>query len=211
MKVSLEQNDRQFLQELHRMGSGTIQDICAAIGVTATAVRQRLNRLQGFDLVVRTVERTGRGRPHHVYQVTDAGLKQLGDNYSDLAMILWREMRNIEDLDVRERVVNGVRDAMVRRYAGVVHSGSLGERVGQLQDALVERGFDVEVDDSGGLPILREVNCPYPELANADSMICELEQEVFERVLGSQVTLTQCCLDGHTCCEFQAQESTQVN
>ena len=126
-------------------------------------------------------------------------------------MILWQEMQNIEESDVRERIVNRVREAMVQRFARVSHGGSLGERVGQLQEALVERGFDVEVDDNGGLPILREMNCPYPELANADSMICELEQEVFERVLGSRVTLTQCRLDGHTCCEFQTQESTQVN
>ena len=58
-------------------------------------------------------------------------------------------------------------------------------------------------DDSGRLPILRENNCPYLELASSDPAICELEKEVFRKVLGSEVELTQCCLDGHTCCEFQ--------
>ena len=206
MKVTLEQNDRQFLHELHRMGSGTVQEICAMLGVTATAVRQRLVRLQGVDLVSRDLVRAGRGRPHHVYRVTDAGLKQLGENYTDLAMILWREMKNIEETDVRQRVVNRVRDALVQRYGQVVQGETLNERVGQLQAALAERGFDVEVDQRDNLPILRENNCPYPELAGADASICELEQQVFQRVLGVAVKLTRCCRDGDNCCEFEPSE-----
>ena len=167
----------------------------------------RLARLQSSKLVGREIVRSGRGRPHYVYQVTQSGLKELGDNYSDLALIIWREMKNIEESDVRERIVNRVRNALVERYGRVVHGETLDERMSQLESALVERGFDVEFDSGGSLPILRENNCPYPELASMDSTICELEQEVFQQVLGVPVTLTQCCLDGHHCCEFQASES----
>jgi predicted ArsR family transcriptional regulator len=141
-----------------------------------------------------------------VYRVTSSGLRQLGDNYADLAQILWRELRGIEEPAIRRRVVDGIRNALIQRYGPLVYSDSLRERVKQLQSALIERGFDVEADESGVLPILRENNCPYHELADADSTICELEQEVFESVLGAEVTLTQCCRDGHNCCEFQAGE-----
>lgn len=185
------------------MGGGTVQEICDEMGVTATAVRQRLNRLQGRGMVSREAERVGRGRPRHTYLVTEAGLRELGDNYVDLALILWREMRSIEETEIRERIVGRVREALVRRYGKVVNAQSVGERFHELKSALVERGFDVEVDASGSLPILRENNCPYLELASDDPTICELEQSVFEAVLGTDVTLTQCCLDGHSCCEFQ--------
>jgi predicted ArsR family transcriptional regulator len=72
----------------------------------------------------------------------------------------------------------------------------------QLQAAMVERGFDVEVQTTRQLPILRENSCPYHELASSDPAICELEQSVFGELLGADVELTKCCLDGHSCCEF---------
>ena len=46
MKATLEHDDEQFLLSLQRLGAGTVQDLCTAAGVTATAVRLRLSRLQ---------------------------------------------------------------------------------------------------------------------------------------------------------------------
>lgn len=203
MKVALETSDRAFLDQLHRLGSGTISDICRSVGVTATAVRQRLVRLQGQGSVSRVMVRSGRGRPHFVYQVSELGLNQLGENYSDLALILWQEMQSIEEPVLRDRVVRRMRESMVKRYGRTDRSRSLSDRLRQLQASLADRGFDVEVDESGDLPILRENSCPYQELASSDVGICGLEQDVFAEVLGTKMTLTKCCLDGHHCCEFQ--------
>lgn len=211
MKAVLEHSDGDFLNELHRIGPKTVQDICAAIGVTATAVRQRLLRLQTKDFVSRDLIRTGRGRPHYVYRVTEKGLRQLGDNYGDLALILWREVRKIEDPATREAITDRIRNALVSRV-GRFADGSLEDRMQRLQISLRGRGYDVELDahansaGDGVLPILRENNCPYQELAEEDRDICGLEREVFERALGTEVRLTQCCLDGHHCCEFEASE-----
>jgi len=205
MKIAIDSNDRQFLERLHELAEGTVQSICAALGVTATAVRARLTRLQERGLVVREAVSAGRGRPHHVYRVSEAGLRLLGDNYADLALILWREIRNIEEPELRARLFHRVENALVGHYSQQVDAkgpGTFG-RFAQLRDALVDRGFDVDVDSRGQLPVLRENNCPYLELASNDPEICELEQAVFSRVLGADVRLTQCCLDGHHCCEFQ--------
>jgi predicted ArsR family transcriptional regulator len=203
MKTVLEHSDGQFLNELHRIGPQTVQDICAAIGVTATAVRQRLVRLQGNGFVARDLVRRGRGRPHHVYRVTDKGLRQLGDNYGDLALILWREIRNIPNAEIRQAITTRVRDALVSRL-GRFGEAELHDRVRRLGDSLLSRGYDVEVGSDGSLPILRENNCPYQELAEEDRDICGLEREVFQQALGTEVRLTHCCLDGHHCCEFEA-------
>jgi len=205
MKVALETNDRGFLDQLHRLGSGTIAEICQSIGVTATAVRQRLVRLHSQGFVSRVMIRSGRGRPHFVYQVSESGLKQLGENYSDLALILWQEMQSIEEPVLRERVVRRVRESMVRRYGRTDRSRPLTDRLKQLQVSLADRGYDVEIDETGDLPILRENSCPYQELASSDDGICDLEQDVFAEVLGTKITLTKCCRDGHHCCEFQAE------
>jgi predicted ArsR family transcriptional regulator len=203
MKTVIEQSDGQFLNELHRIGPKTVQDICAAIGVTATAIRQRLWRLQSNGFVARELVRSGRGRPHYLYRVSDKGLRQLGDNYGDLALILWREIRNIPDPEVRRSITARIRDALVSRL-GRFGEGALHDRMNRLGDSLLSRGYDVEIGADGALPILRENSCPYQELAEEDRDICGLEREVFQQALGTEVRLTHCCLDGHHCCEFEA-------
>jgi predicted ArsR family transcriptional regulator len=203
MRTTLENNDRQFLKQLHRLATATVQSLCKDQGVTATAVRQRLSRLQGLGFVSREVVRHGRGRPSHTYQLTQAGRKELGDNYSDLAVTLWRELQHIEDSSLRDQAFGRIRDSFVSQYRHVVQGETITDRMHQLQGAMVERGFSVEVDTSGDLPILRETNCPYTELAESDPWICELEVDVMRTLLGPEIRLGRCCRDGDACCEFQ--------
>lgn len=202
MNAHLDEHDREFLEQLHRLGPSTIQQICDATGVTATAVRQRLVRLEGKGLIGREAVREGRGRPHHIYEVTTDALRSLGDNYSDLALILWKELMQIEEPEIRDRIMRRIRNALSRRYGSRLSNRSTFQRFLELKSALCERGFSVEVDKDGNLPVLRESNCPYHELASQDSSICELEQSVFEEVLGMKIERTQCCMDGHHSCEF---------
>jgi predicted ArsR family transcriptional regulator len=99
-----------------------------------------------------------------------------------------------------------VRDALVARL-GTFSDVSLEVRMERLRNALVSRGYDVDVEaNKSSLPILRENNCPYQELAEEDRGICGLEREVFEQALGTEIRLTHCCLDGHRYCEFEASE-----
>jgi len=205
MKSSLDANDRQFLARLQRLGSGTVQELCGDLGVTATAVRQRLARLQVLNMVTRDVVRSGRGRPHFTYRPTEVGLRELGDNYADLAQILWGELQQIEEIDIRERIISRVRERLAGRLRRFVDGANLNDRVRQLGEALSEYGFDIETETSGTRPVLREHNCPYHELASSDSAICELEQSVFQDVLQANVTLSRCCLDGNGCCEFHTE------
>ncbi|MDA1014051.1 MAG: MarR family transcriptional regulator [Planctomycetota bacterium] len=210
MRSSIGAEDRQFLDLLNRLGTPTVQELCEELEITATAVRQRLSRMQAEGLVSRTVLRVGRGRPSHRYAVTESGLRNLGENYRDLALILWKELHRIDDHQVRDAVMNRIKDSLVTRYSRTVVGETMAERVSQLGSSLNDYGFDTEVEMSGDLPILRESNCPYLELAEVDSSICELEQSVFQEVLGTEIRLTQCCLEGHHCCEFQPVEATSV-
>lgn len=206
MKTSIEPGDEQFLQQLHRLGTGSIQDLCQSLGVTATAIRQRLVRLEAQGFVERQVVRTGRGRPHHDYKVTEFGLRELGDNYAELAILLWRELRSIPEVEVRQRVANRLKAALVKRYGGQIQGETLLARMQGLQAVLERRGFQMEVGSRDDLPVLRENHCPYQELAGEDTGICELEKQVFEEVLGVELKLACCCRNGDNSCEFQPLE-----
>lgn len=177
--------------------------LCDDLGVTATAVRQRLGRLSEAGLVDRKSVSVGRGRPKHLYGLTPDGRRALGSNYQELADAMWSALSDVEDETVRSFLFQRLQDTLVSRYGGdAAGRGAIKERLTGLRDALQVHGFTVEVDESGPLPVLREHHCPYLDISEDDPQICELEQRVFERVLGTGVELTRCCRDGDACCEF---------
>lgn len=77
MRFPIEKDDRSFLADLRKSGPATIQTLCDRLGVTATAVRQRLTRLQGAGADLSGADQGGAGRPSHTYIVTTEGLREL--------------------------------------------------------------------------------------------------------------------------------------
>jgi predicted ArsR family transcriptional regulator len=211
MKSTFDPSDRPILEQLQKLGSATIQQLCEAMQVTQTAIRQRLNRLQAANLVDRHTIPADRGRPHHVYKVTQLGLQQLGDNYGELALVLWSELSKIDNPVVRNQLVESLKSSLVQRYGQNIDGLTPSIRLEQLKQVLQSRGFHVELDLNKELPILRENNCPYSELANTDKSICELEQAVFRDILKVDVNLTKCLVEGHHCCEFQLSQLETVS
>jgi predicted ArsR family transcriptional regulator len=212
-KALMDSADLQFLRRLHRLGPSSVQQLCNVMGVTATAIRQRISRLQSADLIDRETIRGERGRPYHRYRVTRVGVRQLGDDYGELAPILWRELRDIEDSEIRQRLLGRIRQSLVERYRFEAETASderaqtLFDRFEQLREILSREGFEVEVETQSGadgpLPVLREHFCPYHDLAAEDRSMCELEQAVFGDVLGVPLVLSRCCQDGDSYCEFE--------
>lgn len=65
-----ESSDRGLLDLLRRRGPMTVAELSAQLGVTGTAVRNRLSRLLDSGLIERRAEARGRGRPRHAYQAS---------------------------------------------------------------------------------------------------------------------------------------------
>lgn len=199
--------DRDLFDHLRRTGSASVGELAEMLGVTAPAVRQRLSRLMAEGLLDRVIERHGRGRPSHRYRLTKKGERTTGDNYFDLAAILWDEIRQVEDAEVR----NGLLRRLAKRLADA-YSGQVGNTIGQddlrarmrdLARLMGEREVPFEVDESGDLPIINALACPYPALAENDRSICTLERMMMSEVLGEAVKLSECRLDGDCRCSFE--------
>ena len=174
--------------------------------MTATAVRQRLMRLMAQGLVERVPAKALRGRPSHRYSLTPEGRRKTGVNFADLAIALWREIGNLQDPDVKRLLLGGISRRLAGMYAGEIHGESLEERMQSLAGLFHGRRipFAVESPVSDRGPVLTVLACPYPDLAEQDRTVCEVEQEVFAEVLGQDVRLDRCRLDGGQCCQFAA-------
>ncbi len=202
MTTHTETSDRQMLNFIRRNGAVTITALIAEMGVTATAVRQRIQRLVADGLIERRTERKGRGRPNHRYSLTEKGERVAGNNFADLAAVLWDELRSVEDIEVRRGLLQRVAGRLVERYRGDVAGDTVGERMKSLVGVMGERQIPIEVTNGSELPVLSVLACPYPELAKADRSVCTMEKLMLSEILGENMRLAECRLDGGMCCTF---------
>jgi len=212
-------SDAALIELLRVEGSLGIGDMAGALGVTATAVRQRLDRLMRGGLVDRRqatpangLRSAGRGRPAHVYSLTEEGRRTGGDNFRDLSLVLWREIRGIRDPEVRRGLLARVGSAMAGAYRDRMTGETPAQRLENVAEIFRERRLScsVEPEATGGLPVLTTYSCPYPELAEQDRGICAAERIMLEELVGTDVQLSECRLDGASCCRFTASAGTQA-
>jgi predicted ArsR family transcriptional regulator len=196
-------SDIALVDLLRKRGPLSVAQLAEEMQVTATAVRQRLARLLAQGDVFRQTERTSRGRPRHRYGLTEKGRRRAGANFADLAIALWQEIRSIRDPEVRRGLLQRISHRMAGLYATAIRGASLHERMESLAELFRDRRIPFDVEGSADLPLLNAGACPYPDLAEQDRTVCAMERMLFSELLGENLRLTQCRLDGHSCCTFE--------
>ena len=194
--------DAGLLNLLADTGPLAISDVMQHLGVTRTAVHERLLRLMAEDLVERELVRGGRGRPRYQYSLSPKARKLSGNNFADLAAVLWQELLGIEDSRRRNDVIRSIASALKVVYTDAIRGTTLKARMESLRELLEKRRVRCDVDTRGDVPTLTLLDCPYPELAELDCTVCQMETILFSQLLGDEVALSQCRLDEHACCQF---------
>ena len=201
------------------------QDYCVcelteSLGVTATAIRQRIDRLLRLQMLQRTKRVSGRGRPTFEYQITAAGQQACGADSSKLTEAIWQAVTGLDDPAVRDSILQRAAISLGKRYAAalnqepILQDGSLpcvehsiGSKLASVSEAMQAQSIQASVVNSGDLPVLDITSCPYPSLSSqdADRSMCKLEEKMLSEALGTPMQLSSCRLDGDSCCQFSPQ------
>ena len=190
------QGDRAVLDLLRQRDSISASQLAEELGVTDTAARQRLNRLMEQGLLERETIRHGRGRPSHQYRLSHQGQQTAGDNFFDLALTLWNEIRSITDPEIRRGLLGRIASSLGDRYSEKIVGDTPRERMEALGRVFTEKDIPCSVQGDASLPVLSVHACPYPELAEKDRAVCAMEKHLFSGLLQTDLQLTSCRLDG---------------
>jgi predicted ArsR family transcriptional regulator len=204
MSEEIISSDIAILDLLRKQDAVTVAYLATSLNVTATAIRQRLTRLLAQGLIERKATKEGRGRPSHHYALTAKGRRKTGANFADLAIALWQEVREISDPEVRRGLLQRISKRLAAVYGDFIEGQALPEKMESLAQIFAERQIPFEVDKSDPLlPVLTALACPYPGLAEQDRSVCSMEKMMFSELLGENVKLADCRLDGGKCCSFE--------
>jgi predicted ArsR family transcriptional regulator len=198
---------RRIVDRLKRSES-TPGELALAIGLTEAAVRQHLDALAGNGLVTSTTRPpVGRGRPAHVWALTDLARDLFPDHHDDLTVDLLDAVRRALGEDGLARVIDARAQAQLAAYRKAIPArGKLRARVEALARVRTEEGYLAEVvDDEDGNIVLVEHHCPICIAASACQNLCRSELDVFQAALGDDIVVerTQHLLSGNRRCAYK--------
>ncbi|WP_019586985.1 helix-turn-helix transcriptional regulator [Deinococcus apachensis] len=201
-----ERTKNRLLELLKRHGPQTVQDLAVGLGVSVPGARRHLIDLQEQGLIEARTERPGgRGRPQHVFGLTDRGEAAFPKTYSSLCVDV---LRHVEEL-FGEGAVLQVLDARSaelaqRLQAELPASLPLEERVRRLAEWQTGAGFDAVVEPGeDGTWYIVERNCPNLTVARQYPQLCRSELGMFVEALGAHVTRETRIACGQGSCRYR--------
>ena len=149
MSIQAPTSDAQLLDLLRVAGPLSILELAHAMEVTATAVRQRVVRLLRQKAIQRKVSRYGRGRPRHLYELTEKGLRQIDSPFTEVALTVWEEIRQSSDPELRRDTLRRIARAWLSGDADRIQGKTPAQRKKSLVKLLKERQIPVSVEKGG--------------------------------------------------------------
>jgi DeoR family transcriptional regulator, suf operon transcriptional repressor len=193
--------DRIIRTLLHR-GALTVTELTLELGVTATAIREQVNRLAAEGWLNRARRSQGPGRPAALFAVSEKTKRLFAGHGPDLSRLLVSEIAELDGEGKVQIILERVTRRMAEAARPAVGQGVLAERVRGLGTFLSHEGVLAE---SGAQPQgqrLAVFTCPYAGVVEEHRELCELERAAFSELTASPVRRQHCLLDGHAACEF---------
>lgn len=177
----------RLLELVKRQGAPTVQALAQELDISVPAARKHLCDLQEAGLVTaRTEKPGGRGRPQHVYALSERGESTFPKSYATLCSDV---LRHIEQLfgDGAVLQILDARQAELHHRLSAAVQGELPERLETLALKLREAGYAAEALQEDGVWYLVERNCPALKVARDFSQLCQSEQKLYADLLGVPV------------------------
>jgi predicted ArsR family transcriptional regulator len=182
------QTRRAVLEQLKLNGPRTVAQLREALNVTGVAVRRHLDALERDGVVRQTSRSSGRGRPAHVYSLTELGHDLFPRNYHQLVVQLLEAVGDRFGREAVEALFAHRREVLAELYrartAGKDLPG-LASEVAAIQD---ENGYMADCQAiEGERWLVQEHNCAIARVAKVHPPACANELALFRQLAGPDV------------------------
>lgn len=199
----------EVLRIVQRLGSASVKELEAQMGVTTTAVREQVAHLLREGFIQATRVRGVIGRPYYVYSLTTKAQGLFPKDYATLAQLLLEETLAVHGPEGLRALLNRVSRRLASKLEGSTQANELSQKLLGLVASLGETGMEVSMvtvqnEDGRSGYVLKAHTCPYFDVARNHREICDMEQEMLADLLGPGVSieLSERIVDGACACEF---------
>ena len=192
--VPVEKRSRRALIDfLKQDGPQDAASLARRLGVSAMAVRQHLYDLEAEGLVTHEAEarppgQKAIGRPAKLWTLTPAADRFFPDGHAEFSVGLINSMKQAFGPDGLDRLLKvRAKDQITAYRSRIARQSSLPKKLNALAEIRTEEGYMAEVQKTNGGYLLIENHCPVCSAAAACTNLCNMELQVFQKSLGSEV------------------------
>ncbi len=200
----------RILSTLKTRGALGIPDIAKVLGVTVEAVRQQMAKLESDGLVDAESRPSGRGRPTQIWRLTGEGHKRFPDTHAEMTVQMISAVIRVFGDAGMDQLIAAREDTMRANYKEAMRGArSLKTRLERLAEIRSREGYMAEFrpneDGQGDGFLFIENHCPICTAAQACTGFCRSELQLFDEVLGPDVTVhrVEHVLAGARRCAYQ--------
>ncbi len=193
----------RILNTLLNKQNSTIGELADVVGINGISVRHHLINLQAEGLITAEEERHGVGRPRFIYKLSDKGYEQFPSNYLGLTNLLLDVMRS--DLPKKQFETLMVKIGQRMAETNMISEPDLPieAKIAELSLKLAKGGFRISHEREGNLVTIHSKNCPYHRIGVQHPEICQVDQIMFQALLGNTINQVGCMLTGDKECRFE--------
>jgi predicted ArsR family transcriptional regulator len=201
---SLGESRDEIVQQLRARGRVSADELASTLGVSKQCVRKHLDVLERDGYVRHEPERGERGRPAHVFRLTEKAEELFPKRYDLFARAVLRQVGAVWGERGLNTIFCGCAQETVQRLRPRLEGLGFDARVRRLTELLGEMGYAAEAEKlADGSYTLTEWNCPQSELARDYRQLCDQELIVYRELLGAEVFRESRIAGGATCCSYR--------
>ncbi|HJK94395.1 MAG TPA: MarR family transcriptional regulator [Polyangiaceae bacterium LLY-WYZ-15_(1-7)] len=204
----------EILDALRREGPRTVDALRARLGLSKTATRGHLLRLERAGLVERAEAppTAGRGRPPLMFRLTERGDARFPTRDGELLERLLRFLEREGESELVERFFEGIwrerRAGFARALGDRPAEVGARERQARLVELLERTGFMPAIErggEEGRRLVVKACHCPLPAAVRATRVPCRLEARFVAEALGGRLVSTSIAETRREPCAFEVE------
>lgn len=207
-----ERSKDRLLQTVKRLHTATAQALADELGISLPATRRHLQGLQEQGLLTLQVEKPGgRGRPQHVYRLSEQGEAAFPKRYEMLCSDI---LCHLSELYGRGAVMNLLDARRAKLYQELSPAFATAKTPHEKAEVLAQQlsilGYAACLEYVDEQWYLTEYNCPTPATARDFPELCRSELELYEALLGCPLVRETRIVCGAGCCRYRLSKGTPL-
>ena len=190
--MDLAKSQEQILQRLKTRGSQSVKILSNQLDMTTMGVRQHLAELENKGFVAHArEEKQTRGRPVHLWHLTQKGHQRFPDEHHQLTLELLEVIQTDLGEDSMNRLINSRNDQIKQRYLQQLRASGddIRGRIQKLAELRSEEGYMAEVRLLPDGWLLIENHCPIRAAAEKCQHLCRAELNCFSELFTESATV----------------------
>jgi predicted ArsR family transcriptional regulator len=195
---------------LGRAEGATLEELANHLGITKTAAKEHVIKVESLGYLTFIDVKGGVGRPKRRYLLSPEGQEAFPRQYSWLSNVmlelLAKEMGSRGVAELMNKLAGSVTSSMEARFKKATTSAELLE---ELTKALNELGYRAALKQSDLRKgaVIEATNCVYHSVAKRHPELCQFDVKFMENATGMSVKLETCIAKGGAVCRFCIRKS----